>query len=97
MFNIKDRLAKLEMQFSEKEKELEAKKAEEETKKKSEEEEEEERKEKKFKERFDKHFSEGNKGIHEKMCNFEETIKSHGEAINKLLEMSETLLKKGDK
>lgn len=94
MFNIKDQLAKLEMQFSEKEKELEAKKAEKETKKKSE---EEERKEKKFKERFDKHFSEGSKGIYEKMCNFEEAIKSHGEAINKLLEMSETLLKKGDK
>lgn len=98
--SYKEILESLELKFSEKQKEEAKHKEDKEEEKEEDKEKKKELKEKKFKEKLGKHFgecfSEHTKDIHSKMCNFEEQIKSHGEAIGKLVQMSEKLLK-GDK
>jgi len=95
--SYKEILESLELAFSEKEKAEYEKNKEH---KEEEDEKEQDLKEKKFKENLGKHFgeyfTEHTKDIYTRMCNFEEQIKSQGEAIGKLVQMSEKLLK-GDK
>jgi len=88
--NLKQKVDEILLQFAEKESQEEKQIIKKEEKNMSEiKKRKMEKKEKKFGERFGKHFAESSKEMHQRMCTLEETVKSHGESVSKILEMAE--------